>query len=826
MGVIPSRAHCFQRRVEAESLDTAVRSSGTSVSDRALHKGVADWILIGMGGVGKTQLAAEYARTAWLDGDLDVLVWISAGDRTAVVTGYAQAGVELCRADPSDSEQAARTFLAWLTPKAGAKPCRWLIILDDVTDPDDLRGLWPTTSPYGRTLVTTRRRDAALVGYGGRLVEVGLFTERDAVDYLRRSLGPQFAGEPAGLLGDLARDLGHLPLALSQASAFIRDSGEGVSAYRTLLADRSVTLMEAAPDRLPDGQTHTLAAAWSLSLHRAEELGPRWVVRPLLHLVAMLDPNGIPAGALCSPAVLDHLGRGATASRSIPSGRPTAITASDVKRGLRALHRLSLIDHTPDAPTHAVRVHQLVQRAVRESLDDATRAVVGQVAADALVATWPAVERQGPLVQSLRANSAALLGHSAWALCRNQEAHPLLRMLGQSLGTGGQFIAAQFHFRTLTELLHSLLGAHHRATHLARYEAALWQAETGERVPAIAELRRVLADQERHKGSGHLDRIATRRALLNLIGLEGNAAGAAAAAEALLVDVRRTVGPEHPETLAVQFQAAVWRGESGDAGRAVLACEELEAVQRRVLGAAHPDTFATRCSLARWRGESGDAAGCLRTFEDLLAEQSTVLGFDDVRTFTTRYELAFACGVFGDPQRSVNILEPLIRDQERVLGPDSLGTLFSRHALGLWLSECGHHSRALREFDQLIEAHVRAFGTGGVHLLIARFGRARVQGDAGDPRRALETLEGLLPRMTEVFGEDGRRTLDVRFSMARCRALSGDIPVALAEMDSLHRDQVRILGRDSPDALKTDQERLNWRSGNTAGHYGDGNTDT
>lgn len=82
-------------------------------------------------------------RTAWEEGSLDVLVWVTASARSPVVTGYAQAGVELCRATPD----AARTFLAWLAPKARAKPCRRLIVLDDVGDPDDLRGLWQPASP-------------------------------------------------------------------------------------------------------------------------------------------------------------------------------------------------------------------------------------------------------------------------------------------------------------------------------------------------------------------------------------------------------------------------------------------------------------------------------------------------------------------------------------------------------------------------------------------------------------------------------------------------------------------------------------------------------
>ncbi|MGW1616230.1 NB-ARC domain-containing protein [Streptomyces sp. NPDC002285] len=190
-------------------------------------------VLTGMGGVGKTQLAADYARTAWEDtgeaGGLDVLVWVTASARSAIVSGYAQAGIELCRADPSDPEKAARSLLAWLTPKAAAKPCRWLIVLDDVADPADLRGLWPPTSPWGRTLVTTRRRDAALAAHDRNTISVGLFTQNEALTYLTSFLADR--NESPDQLADLAEDLGYLPLAFSQAAAYLIDSGERVASY-------------------------------------------------------------------------------------------------------------------------------------------------------------------------------------------------------------------------------------------------------------------------------------------------------------------------------------------------------------------------------------------------------------------------------------------------------------------------------------------------------------------------------------------------------------------------------------------------------------------
>ncbi|MEU2563666.1 NB-ARC domain-containing protein [Streptomyces longispororuber] len=287
VGVIPPAARSYQHRAESHRLRATADGGGTTVLTQ---------LLTGMGGVGKTQLAADYARAVWSDtsttGRLDILVWITASDRSSIVSGYVQAGIELCRADPNDPEQAARSFLAWLTPKGAAKPCRWLIVLDDVTDPDDLKGLWPPTSSCGRALVTTRRRDAALTSDGRHTVQVGLFTEDEALAYLTASLTRR--NEPTDQLSTLAADLGHLPLALAQAAAYIVDADATVAGYRTLLADRTTTLAALAPDALPDDQALPLAAAWSLSIDRAETLRPIGLARPMLQLISLLDGNGIP----------------------------------------------------------------------------------------------------------------------------------------------------------------------------------------------------------------------------------------------------------------------------------------------------------------------------------------------------------------------------------------------------------------------------------------------------------------------------------------------------------------------------------------------------
>jgi hypothetical protein len=490
---------------------------------------------------------------------------------------------ELCRADPGDPEQAAARFLGWLTPKAGAKPCRWLIVLDDVADPDDLRGLWPPDSPFGCTLVTTRRRDAALTGEGRQLVKVGLFTGDEAVAYLTTSLHAHGRTEPAGQLAALARELGHLPLALSQAAAYLVDSGDTVAAYLTLLTDRATALADTAPDRLPDDQTLALAAAWSLSVDRADTLRPVGLARPMLQLAALLDPNGIPGSVLTSGPALTHLTAHRTPTGQDPGGYPDPVTPRDAVLALRALHRLSLIDHAPDIPHQAVRVHQVIQRATRDTLTPHQHHTTARTCADALLDAWPAIDRNTDLAQALRANTTALTACAEDALYQ-PAAHPVLLRAGTSLGASGQATAATSYLERIAGLVSRSLGPTHPDTLTARHQLACWR------------------------------------------GISGDAASAAAGLATLLTDRLHLLGPDHPNTLTTRQEAAYWQGEQGDLSGSAAALAKLLIDRMRVLGPDHPDTLVTGHTLARSRGELGDAVGAVTDFEHLLETQLRVLG--------------------------------------------------------------------------------------------------------------------------------------------------------------------------------------------------------
>ncbi|TDC86180.1 hypothetical protein E1193_00495 [Micromonospora sp. KC606] len=377
VGVVPGLVDQRLDRRADQDLATALAGE---------HAVVVCQVLAGLGGVGKTQLAANLARRWWQHRQVDLLIWVSATSRAAVLTRYAQAAADISGVEDADPDEASVRLLAWLA----STDRRWLIVLDDLTNPQDLAGLWPPSTSTGHTVVTTRRRDAALLA-GRRLVDVGVFTPAEAVAYLHGKL----AGHPARLdeVEQLAVDLGYLPLALAQAAAYLLDRGLTCGEYRKRFADRRRRLAELVPEpqALPDGHQTTVAATWSLSIELADAMIPAGLARPLLELASHVDPNGVPTTVFTTLAALLYLDRGLGPPprttgflASLRPSRPVRprVGAADARDALHCLQRLSLVALTGDASE--VRVHALVQRATRDQIPPDRRAAAEQSAAAAL----------------------------------------------------------------------------------------------------------------------------------------------------------------------------------------------------------------------------------------------------------------------------------------------------------------------------------------------------------------------------------------------------------------------------------------------------------
>ncbi len=103
---MPTPADCLQQRSVAEALDRTLTEHGTAI--------VRLQILSGLGGVGKTQIAASAVRQLTARGTVDDVVWVSATTADAIVSTLGEAGTLFADAPGRRSRRAARRLLTWL----------------------------------------------------------------------------------------------------------------------------------------------------------------------------------------------------------------------------------------------------------------------------------------------------------------------------------------------------------------------------------------------------------------------------------------------------------------------------------------------------------------------------------------------------------------------------------------------------------------------------------------------------------------------------------------------------------------------------------------
>jgi hypothetical protein len=231
---VPTRNPGFTGR---DGLLTAVRER-LLAGDRAVVQA-----LRGMGGVGKTQLAAEYAHR--FAGTYDLAWWVNAEQGGLIGDQFAALGAALGCIEAGAGHEAVRAaVLAGLRERG-----RWLLVFDNAQDPADVTPWLPGGS--GHVLITSRERGWEEVAAP---VEVDVLARAESVALLQARV-TGLAREDAGRL---AADLGDLPLGIAQAAGFMAWTGMPAGDYAELLRTRAGQLLAQPP---PGSYPQSLAAA-------------------------------------------------------------------------------------------------------------------------------------------------------------------------------------------------------------------------------------------------------------------------------------------------------------------------------------------------------------------------------------------------------------------------------------------------------------------------------------------------------------------------------------------------------------------------------------
>jgi len=777
-GPVPPLAECFSTRPETGPSGTqALRPGGTVVLTQPAPLEAGGHSPATLGGTGKTQLAAAIALSAWRAGDIDLLAWVQAGSRDATLSGYtaalAAAEIPGARANP---RAAAASFLAWLAETS--RP--WLLVLDDVTDASDLDGLWPS-GPAGLVLITTRLPAAVMDGAGRTIVEVGPFSPREAVGYLTARLRePDMrAGAP-----DLASDLGCLPLSLAMASAVIADTKSDCRSYRERLAERE----RQVPAAVTGEQPRTMAAAWSLSLDRADAIAPPRTAGYALAVVALLDAAGVPEAVLTSRSARGYIcGAGS-------AGAPA--DQAQVRSVFDSLARVGLVTIDAECPPRTVRAHGRVQAAIRQVITQEGLGQAAAAAANALLQAWPPADRDPELAQALR-DCAVSLHRAAAEPLWTPDVHPVLLRAGHSLDRAGLHDVAVAYWQHLFETGRRILGDDHLSTVRVRDGLAAAYLSAGRAAEAAVANEQSLADRERVLGADHPDTLTSCGNFARACLAAGRAADAVPLYQRALAGREQALGPDDPATVAARGDLAAAYLEAGQPQQAIDMLRPMYGDREAVMGAGHPETLAACGELAAALHSGGRLAEAIPLYERVLAGREEALGATHPDTMAARANLAHAYRSADRMKQALPVYERVLADRERALGPDHPDTLASMANLASAYLSAGRLKLALPLCEQVLDRRERRDGPDHPAVLAARGDLASAYHASGRLAQAIPVYERTLQDHERIMGKDHPGTVTARANLASAYHTVGWQTAAVALRQHTRQDEPagRDLGR-------------------------------
>lgn len=603
----------------------------------------------GLGGVGKTQLVAQYVhqeRGRYPDG----VFWLRAGQEATLTDDLASLTWRLGLPEREEFQQQRQiaAVLCWLREHP-----RWVLVLDNL-EPSTTEAArrWLPPGLPGHLLVTSRTPV-----WSSRLILRPLRLQV-ATGYLLERTG-QADVEAAGTI---ARTLGCLPLAMEQAAAYLEGSGRDLAGYVELLRSRLIDLMR---DGGPDGYAGSVATTWAVSFARIEQERP--AAAALLRLSAFLDPDDIPVSVLQS-----HAGQ-------LPGVLREALSDGvELDRTIATVRRYSMIERQGDS----LRVHPLVQTVVRESLGVQSRRLWAGAVTRLLRAAFPDDAQHQPACWP---RCARLLPHVQFVAQVAADADRLrlgwlLDRAALYLRTRGELRTAEILYERALAINQEVLGPEHPDTARSLRELGGLLAERGDLPAAAPLLSRAVAVQERALGPDHPDVANSLNDLAYVLRGRGEPELARGLLERALDIYERVMGPDHPETACGLNNLAYLLREQGQLDAARPLYERSLAIHEREMGPDHPDTALSLNNLGVLLRDQGDGAAARRLLVRSLTIRRRVLGLDHPKTARTLHYLGTVLRDQEEPA-ATPILERALAILEQELGADHPWTRECRDAL-------------------------------------------------------------------------------------------------------------------------------------------------
>jgi tetratricopeptide (TPR) repeat protein len=542
--------------------------------------------ITGLGGVGKTQIALELAyRIRDREPECSIF-WIPCTSYEAVEQGFMTITqlVGLHNVEPSEVKKRVQSYFSQTDKK-------WIIIFDNADEvkmwtkgsllAPPLKGFIPW-SKNGHVLFTSRNQQLALKLAGLNVVSIPDVDQKTGKEIFRKLLMRKDSLQDNHVTNALLERLAFLPLAISQAAAYINQNDISLARYMSLLGEQEASTIELLGEEFEDDGRYAeiqnpVATTWLVSFLQIQQVDK--IASDCLSFMACINPRDIPESILLATI---------SAKRKVEALgllKAYSFVTAQVDDGIFSLHRL----------VHLATRNWLRERETLESWIKKT--------ADQLDESFPDSNHDNRQKWRDYLPHALYLANSAEFQAHQDNYHDFLTRIGSCLQSDGRYDEAEVVFRKVLEMREAAYGLEHPNTLTSVSQLGSVLAQQGKYKEAEAMDRRALQGGEKVLGPEHP---STLTSMANLASTYRNQ-GRWNEAEKLEVQVMETrkivLGAEHPDTLTSMVNLAYTWKSQGRVLEALALLKESCRLRHKVLGPDHPGTRDTVDALDDWQVE-------------------------------------------------------------------------------------------------------------------------------------------------------------------------------------------------------------------------------
>jgi tetratricopeptide (TPR) repeat protein len=786
---IPARNVNFTGRdADLRQLRDVLRSRGVTV--------VLPVTIQGLGGIGKTQLAIEYAHR--FKADYDIVWWLNCGQSQYVDASLGDLGSllreEFAASIPEEGGgfELAQEVLAYLNDERTES--RWLLIYDNAEDVEYISQL----IPKGRGHVLITSRDDRWRQQGGRSLKIDVFKREESISHLRRRM----RGISDAEASQVAEVLGNMPLAVAAAGALLAEMRIPVAEYLQELTIQP-QLDLAGNDPLSD-YPPTVAKAWNLSLDYLVRRSPA-AARLLMICSAM------------APDISQDLVRSQAMAEALRSLDPTITERAMIQRLIRQVDLLALLK--TDNITHQIQVHRVVQTVVNQRLTEEERRARQRDVHQILVKArpdgdvddprmWPKYRTIWPhltpshTVHSGERDVRDLLVDRVRYLRQRDDLERGVRRAEEIEEAWEALLAQDQGPADAMTLREQLLRLRFNLANILRDQGKFQQAQAVDE-EVLKEQRVLLGDEHPHTLQTRSSLAADLRALGDYAAaLDLDQGTYKAWAE------KSGFGDDDPGTLSAANNLALSYLVTGDFRNALRLDRQTLERRRIVYSDKHPRTLNSETSLARDLLEAGRYRDAADRLEKAWGDSREVLGDNDRATLVVRMWLGVARRCAGDPEVAATHIETARLGLTRGFGRDSSDALSCRMSQAINLLALRRAAQARKQAEELLATYEAQGGPSHPYSLICRLNIASAMFAQEQFAEAAVHARGAAEGLRSRLGTDHPYALAAMMMLANVLAQQGELAPAAELEQYVTERRARTLGPDHPDTLRSQANHL------------------